>query len=79
MIPITRPQLPLDEYRALLEQIWASRMLSNFGSMAQGLEGLAAEYLGIDTRVVVTARVAAEWRSETLAMRRCSASRAPSP
>ena len=55
MIPITRPELPpLDEYRALLEQVWASRMLSNFGSLAQGLERLASEYLGVETRVVVS-------------------------
>jgi dTDP-4-amino-4,6-dideoxygalactose transaminase len=55
VIPITRPELPpLEEYRALLEQIWSSRMLSNFGSFAQGLERLASEYLGVETKVAVS-------------------------
>ncbi len=55
MIPITRPELPpLDEYTALLEEIWGSRMLSNFGPMAQRLESLTSDYLGIPTRVVVS-------------------------
>lgn len=55
MIPITRPELPpLEEYTALLEEIWASRMLSNFGPMAQQLESMTADYLGVPTRVVVS-------------------------
>jgi len=55
VIPITRPELPpLEEYRALLEQIWSSRMLSNFASFALGLERLATEYLGVETKVVVS-------------------------
>lgn len=55
MIPITRPELPpLEEYTALLEEIWASRMLSNFGPMAQRLEAMTADYLGVPTRVVVS-------------------------
>lgn len=55
MIPITRPELPpMDEYVALLEEIWASRMLSNFGPMAQRLEAMTSEYLGVPTMVVVS-------------------------
>jgi dTDP-4-amino-4,6-dideoxygalactose transaminase len=55
MIPITRPELPaLEEYVALLEQIWSSRMLSNFSRFAKELEQLTREYLGVDTRVVTS-------------------------
>lgn len=55
MIPITRPELPpMDEYVALLEEIWESRMLSNFGPMAQRLEAMTTDYLGVPTRVVVS-------------------------
>lgn len=55
MIPITRPELPpLEDYTALLEEIWSSRMLSNFGPMAQRLEAMTSEYLGLPTRVVVS-------------------------
>lgn len=55
MIPITKPQLPpLEEYVALLEEIWASRMLSNFSRFAQELEQLTREYLGVGTRVVAS-------------------------
>ena len=55
MIPITRPELPeLDDYVALLRQIWDSRMLSNFGSFAKRLEVIAADYLGVGARVVVS-------------------------
>lgn len=55
MIPITRPELPpLDEYVTLLEEIWSSRMLSNFGPMAQRLEAMTSEYLGVPTMVVVS-------------------------
>lgn len=47
MIPITRPWLPpLDAYASLLEEVWSSRMLSNFGDMATRLEARAREYLG---------------------------------
>jgi dTDP-4-amino-4,6-dideoxygalactose transaminase len=47
VIPITRPALPpLDDYVALLERIWDSRMLSNFATYAAGLETLATRYLG---------------------------------
>jgi dTDP-4-amino-4,6-dideoxygalactose transaminase len=55
VIPITRPELPpLHEYTALLEEIWGSRMLSNFGPMAQRLESLTSDYLGVTTRVIVS-------------------------
>ncbi len=58
MIPITRPELPpLEEYRALLEEIWESRMLSNFGKFAQRLEEMTSTYLGVPTRVVVSGDV----------------------
>lgn len=47
MIPIARPELPdLEAYRRLLEEIWQSHMLSNFGRHAQALEAEAARYLG---------------------------------
>ena len=46
MIPIARPELPdLDAYRRLLEEIWQSHMLSNFGRHAKALEAEAARYL----------------------------------
>ncbi len=55
MIPITRPELPpLEDYVELLEEIWSSRMLSNFGPMAQRLEAMTSDYLGLPTRVVVS-------------------------
>jgi dTDP-4-amino-4,6-dideoxygalactose transaminase len=55
VIPITRPELPrLEEYTALLEEVWDSRMLSNFGPMAQRLEAMTSEYLEVPTRVVVS-------------------------
>lgn len=55
MIPITRPYLPdLEDYRALLEEIWQSRMLSNFAAFAQRLENLASAHLGIPTVAVVS-------------------------
>lgn len=47
MIPITRPWLPpLDEYVALLEEIWDTRMLSNFSDFSMRLERIALGYLG---------------------------------
>ena len=47
MIPIARPWLPpLEEYVRLLEEIWHSRMLSNFGELSQRLERAAEAYLG---------------------------------
>jgi dTDP-4-amino-4,6-dideoxygalactose transaminase len=47
MIPITRPELPpLQDYVKLLEQIWSSRMLSNFGTFAQLFEQRSQAYLG---------------------------------
>jgi dTDP-4-amino-4,6-dideoxygalactose transaminase len=55
VIPITRPELPpLEQYTALLEEVWSSRMLSNFGPFAQRLEVMTTEYLGVDSRVVVS-------------------------
>ena len=55
MIPITRPELPeLEKYTALLKQIWASRMLSNFARFQQELEGIASDYLGVGVRAVAS-------------------------
>ena len=58
MIPITRPELPpLEDYTALLERIWASRMLSNFGEFSKALEALAGDYLEVPCRSVVSGDV----------------------
>ena len=59
MIPITRPSLPpLEEFVALLEKIWSSKMLSNFGEFSQQLEQAVAEYLDIQhVRSVVSADI----------------------
>lgn len=58
MIPITRPELPdLDQFTALLRQIWDSRMLSNFGPFAQRLERIATDYLGVGARVTASGDV----------------------
>lgn len=58
MIPITRPELPpLQDFTKLLEQIWSTRMLSNFGAFSQQLEKLTAAYLGVGTRTVVSGDV----------------------
>ena len=55
MIPITRPALPpLAEYVAILERIWDTRMLSNFGEFATSLEVLAADYLGAECVLTVS-------------------------
>ena len=54
MIPITRPSLPpLEEYTALLEQIWASRMLSNFATFSQQFEHEAGSYLEVPHALAV--------------------------
>lgn len=46
-LPISRPSLPaLDDYVRLLESIWESRMLSNFGKFALRFERTAQDYLG---------------------------------
>jgi dTDP-4-amino-4,6-dideoxygalactose transaminase len=47
MLPVSRPSLPpLEEYVRLLEEIWDSRMLSNFGTYARQFEAMAQRYLG---------------------------------
>ncbi len=54
-IPIARPDLPpLGEYTEMLEQIWATQMLSNFGPVSRQLEQEAAERLGV-AHVLATA------------------------
>jgi dTDP-4-amino-4,6-dideoxygalactose transaminase len=55
VLPVSRPSLPeLEEYVALLQDIWQSRMLSNFGKYAQLFERKAQGYLGNPfTRAVV--------------------------
>ena len=48
-ITVTSPLLPpLDEFIPYLEQIWASRILTNGGSMHQQLERALCEYLGLE-------------------------------
>ncbi|MBL8517743.1 MAG: DegT/DnrJ/EryC1/StrS family aminotransferase [Betaproteobacteria bacterium] len=47
-ITVTQPSLPpLAEFLPYLEQIWASRILTNGGPMHQRLESALAEYLGV--------------------------------
>jgi dTDP-4-amino-4,6-dideoxygalactose transaminase len=46
-IPLLRPSLPsLEDYRAQLEPVWESRMLSNFGGQAGHFEELCRAYGG---------------------------------
>ncbi len=46
MLPVSRPSLPpLADYVALLEDIWQSRMLSNFGKYARQFEERAQTYV----------------------------------
>jgi dTDP-4-amino-4,6-dideoxygalactose transaminase len=55
MIPIVRPELPpLDDFIPLLEEIWDSKMLSNFGPMAKRMEALTANYLDVKHSLVCT-------------------------
>jgi dTDP-4-amino-4,6-dideoxy-D-glucose transaminase len=45
MIPVTRPSLPeLAEFERLLDDIWQTRMLSNFGKYARRFEEMAQRY-----------------------------------
>ena len=47
MLPVSRPSLPpLEDFVALLGDIWGSRMLSNFGKYARRFEEKAQAYLG---------------------------------
>jgi dTDP-4-amino-4,6-dideoxygalactose transaminase len=47
VLPVSRPSLPpLDGFVELLEDIWKSRMLSNFGKYAVQFEEKAQTYLG---------------------------------
>lgn len=47
MLPVSRPSLPpLEDFERLLEDIWRSRMLSNFGKYARMFEEKAQAYLG---------------------------------
>lgn len=46
-IPVCRPTLPkLSDYVSGLEEIWQSRMLSNFGKYANQFEQITSNYLG---------------------------------
>jgi dTDP-4-amino-4,6-dideoxygalactose transaminase len=46
MLPVSRPSLPpLPDFERLLEDIWSTHMLSNFGKYARRFEGVAQEYL----------------------------------
>jgi dTDP-4-amino-4,6-dideoxygalactose transaminase len=54
LIPITRPLLPpLEDYVELLEQIWQTRMLSNFAEFSQQFENEASAYLGARNTLAV--------------------------
>lgn len=59
MLPVSRPSLPpLESLTALLQDIWDTRMLSNFGKHAAAFEGKAQKYLGNTwTRSVVSCDV----------------------
>ena len=47
MLPVSRPTLPtLTDFQKLLEDIWSTRMLSNFGKYARRFEQIAQAYLG---------------------------------
>lgn len=46
---ITQPLLPdIEELKSMLEEIWASKQLTNYGKMAKNLEKELANYLGIN-------------------------------
>ena len=48
MITVTKPSIPpLEEFTSYLEQIWASKQLTNNGPFHQQLENELAEYLGV--------------------------------
>lgn len=54
-IYVTKPFLPpLEEFLPYLEQIWASRVLTNGGPFHQTFEAKLAEYLGVDHLAPVT-------------------------
>ena len=79
MIPITRPELPpLEDYTDLLREIWASRLLSNFGAMAQHLEAMTSEYLAVPTRVVVSGDIGLTITIAAMALPKGSACLVPS-
>jgi len=47
VLPVSRPSLPsLRDYVDKLEQIWSTRLLSNFGTFARELESIAQSYVG---------------------------------
>jgi dTDP-4-amino-4,6-dideoxygalactose transaminase len=53
-VPLLRPELPpLESYVELLEEIWETRLLSNFGAFAQRLEASAASYMGVPEALAV--------------------------
>ncbi len=55
VIPIFQPELPpLAAYTDQLEDIWASKMVSNFGDQARKLESIIQNYLGTKHARVVT-------------------------
>jgi hypothetical protein len=47
MLPVSSLAAPLADYVALLEDIWQSRMLSNFGKYARRFEEKAQAYFEI--------------------------------
>jgi dTDP-4-amino-4,6-dideoxygalactose transaminase len=49
LITVTRPDLPpLQDYVALLEQVWSSRVISNCGPLHERLEHELREHLGVE-------------------------------
>ncbi|MDP2822992.1 MAG: DegT/DnrJ/EryC1/StrS family aminotransferase [Sulfuritalea sp.] len=59
-IYVTQPLLPpLEEFIPYLEQIWASKRLTNNGPYHQQLEQALAEYLGVDYVALLTSGTAA--------------------
>lgn len=47
VVPICRPDLPeLRDYTDLMEEVWETQMLSNFGPLSRRLEREASQYLG---------------------------------
>jgi dTDP-4-amino-4,6-dideoxygalactose transaminase len=45
-IPLSRPHLPdLNEYKNLLDKLWETKIISNFGCYAKLMEASASEFL----------------------------------
>lgn len=54
-IPLARPQLPdINKYKKLLDRIWETRMISNFGYYAKQMEKISSDYLNTKNLSVVS-------------------------